>query len=206
MDSAPYSINESSSVKRCYRFFRTMGLRHLVVVNAYHKVTGMITRNDVTQHRMQSHWVKEVIELSSKFTYLMLTCNLTDRLQSMSVCLCICLSVCLPPYLSFYHQGDNMSRFVNIDNVMEPAQISQNSNQDSVPSRDSTRGEHSRSTSHQSPSRSWTGVRSLLGGDRGNRGKEGGTDGPLSLQSQDTNLSSLPSDPALSSSSSSTLR
>lgn len=98
-----------------------------------------------------------------------------------------------------------MSRFVNIDNVMEPAQISQNSNQDSVPSRDSTRGEHSRSTSHQSPSRSWTGVRSLLGGDRGKRGKEGGTDGPLSLQSQDTNLSSLPSDPALSSSSSSSL-
>ena len=62
MDSAPYSINESSSVKRCYRFFRTMGLRHLVVVDAYHKVTGMITRNDVTQHRMQSHWMKEVSE------------------------------------------------------------------------------------------------------------------------------------------------
>ena len=63
MDSAPYSINESSSVKRCYRFFRTMGLRHLVVVDAYHKVTGMITRNDVTQHRMQSHWMKEVSEI-----------------------------------------------------------------------------------------------------------------------------------------------
>lgn len=60
MDSAPYSINESSSVKRCYRFFRTMGLRHLVVVDAFHKVTGMITRNDVTLHRMRSHWAKEV--------------------------------------------------------------------------------------------------------------------------------------------------
>ena len=60
MDSAPYSINESSSVKRCYRFFRTMGLRHLVVVDAFHKVTGMITRNDVTQHRMQTHWAKGV--------------------------------------------------------------------------------------------------------------------------------------------------
>ena len=60
MDSAPYSVNESSSVKRCYRFFRTMGLRHLVVVNAFHKVTGIITRNDVTHHRMQSHWMKEV--------------------------------------------------------------------------------------------------------------------------------------------------
>eukprot|EP00596_Hydrurales_sp_CCMP1899_P000306 CAMPEP_0119044320 /NCGR_PEP_ID=MMETSP1177-20130426/30604_1 /TAXON_ID=2985 /ORGANISM="Ochromonas sp, Strain CCMP1899" /LENGTH=923 /DNA_ID=CAMNT_0007014267 /DNA_START=18 /DNA_END=2789 /DNA_ORIENTATION=- len=80
MDSAPYSINESSSVKRCYRFFRTMGLRHLVVVDGDHRVTGMITRNDITQHTLHNHWVKE---------------------------------------------GDNMSKFVNIDAVMEPAQISQ---------------------------------------------------------------------------------
>jgi chloride channel 7 len=60
MDSAPYSINESSSVQRCYRFFRTMGLRHLVVLNDDHCVTGIITRHDLTEHRLEHHWFQEV--------------------------------------------------------------------------------------------------------------------------------------------------
>lgn len=50
------------------------------MVDGDHRVTGMITRNEITQHTLHNHWVKE---------------------------------------------GDNMSKFVNIDAVMEPAQISQ---------------------------------------------------------------------------------
>lgn len=59
MDTAVYSINESSSIQKCYRFFRTMGLRHLVVVDGDHKVTGMITRHDITEHRLEHHWFRE---------------------------------------------------------------------------------------------------------------------------------------------------
>ena len=60
MDTAPYTIHESSSVQRCYRFFRTMGLRHLVVLNSNHCVTGIITRQDLTEERLEHFWFKEV--------------------------------------------------------------------------------------------------------------------------------------------------
>eukprot|EP00595_Chromulina_sp_UTEXLB2642_P002816 CAMPEP_0196768430 /NCGR_PEP_ID=MMETSP1095-20130614/42743_1 /TAXON_ID=96789 ORGANISM="Chromulina nebulosa, Strain UTEXLB2642" /NCGR_SAMPLE_ID=MMETSP1095 /ASSEMBLY_ACC=CAM_ASM_000446 /LENGTH=419 /DNA_ID=CAMNT_0042138009 /DNA_START=1457 /DNA_END=2716 /DNA_ORIENTATION=- len=59
MDTAVYSINESSSIQKSYRFFRTMGLRHLVVVDGDHKVTGIITRHDITEHRLEHHWFNE---------------------------------------------------------------------------------------------------------------------------------------------------
>jgi chloride channel 7 len=59
MDTAPFTINASSSVQRCYRFFRTMGLRHLIVLDNDHKVTGIITRKDITEHRLEHHWFQE---------------------------------------------------------------------------------------------------------------------------------------------------
>lgn len=61
MDTAPYTINASASVQRCYRFFRTMGLRHLVVLDNDHRVTGIITRKDITEHRLEHHWFQEVL-------------------------------------------------------------------------------------------------------------------------------------------------
>ena len=66
MDHSPYSINESSSVKKCYRLFRTMGLRHLVVVDGEHTVTGMITRGDLTHHRLHSYVDNEVQYVNDK--------------------------------------------------------------------------------------------------------------------------------------------
>jgi chloride channel 7 len=38
MDTAPYIINELASVSRTYRMFRTLGLRHLIVVSRKHVV------------------------------------------------------------------------------------------------------------------------------------------------------------------------
>lgn len=73
------------------------------MVDGDHRVTGMITRNDITQHTLHNHWIKE---------------------------------------------GDNMSKFVNIDAVMEPAQISQTSHH---PPRDSS----SMPVSDGSESSSW---------------------------------------------------
>ena len=39
MNTAPYCINETASVVRTYRLFRTMGLRHLCVINSHNQVS-----------------------------------------------------------------------------------------------------------------------------------------------------------------------
>jgi CBS-domain-containing membrane protein len=36
-----------NSQQRCYRVFRTLGLRHLLVVNSHNQVQGIITRQDL---------------------------------------------------------------------------------------------------------------------------------------------------------------
>lgn len=55
MDTSPYTIHESASIQRTYRYFRTMGLRHLIVLDCDHKVVGMITRHDLVEHRLEHH-------------------------------------------------------------------------------------------------------------------------------------------------------
>jgi hypothetical protein len=55
MDTGAHSIDESASVQRCYRYFRTMGLRHLIVVNYEHAVVGMVTRVDLIEERLEHH-------------------------------------------------------------------------------------------------------------------------------------------------------
>jgi chloride channel 7 len=46
-NTAPYTINETSSIQRTYRLFRTLGLRTLCVVNHTNQVVGIITRKDL---------------------------------------------------------------------------------------------------------------------------------------------------------------
>jgi chloride channel 7 len=46
-NTAPYTINETASIQRTYRLFRTLGLRCLCVVNHNNKVVGVITRKDL---------------------------------------------------------------------------------------------------------------------------------------------------------------
>lgn len=43
-NTAPYTINETASIQRTYRLFRTLGLRFLCVVNHNNQVVGIITR------------------------------------------------------------------------------------------------------------------------------------------------------------------
>eukprot|EP00984_Skeletonema_dohrnii_P000201 scaffold63_cov120-Skeletonema_dohrnii-CCMP3373.AAC.1 len=46
-NTAPYTINETASIQRTYRLFRTLGLRFLCVVNHNNQVVGIITRVDL---------------------------------------------------------------------------------------------------------------------------------------------------------------
>lgn len=46
MNPSPYHVFEGKSVPRIFMLFRALGLRHLVVVDADNRVTGIITRKD----------------------------------------------------------------------------------------------------------------------------------------------------------------
>ena len=46
-NTAPYTVNETASIQRTYRLFRTLGLRNLCVVNHNNQVVGIITRKDL---------------------------------------------------------------------------------------------------------------------------------------------------------------
>jgi len=50
MNPCPFVIQLQSPLTRVFRLFRTMGLRHLVVVNHNSKVMGMISRKDISTH------------------------------------------------------------------------------------------------------------------------------------------------------------
>ena len=45
-DRSPYVVNEQLPLRRVFRLFTVMGLRHLCVVDAHSLVVGMITRKD----------------------------------------------------------------------------------------------------------------------------------------------------------------
>ena len=45
-DPSPYTVYETMPLRRVFRLFTTMGLRHLVVVDSQSHVVGMITRKD----------------------------------------------------------------------------------------------------------------------------------------------------------------
>lgn len=47
MHAAPYTVFQKALLSRVFRLFRTMGLRHLIVVNHRNRVVGMITRKDL---------------------------------------------------------------------------------------------------------------------------------------------------------------
>jgi chloride channel 7 len=57
MDQSPFSVIETFSIERAYTVFRTMGLRHLPVVDKLNKVVGMLTRKD-----MQGHDIAHALE------------------------------------------------------------------------------------------------------------------------------------------------
>lgn len=53
-NTAPYTINESASIERTYRLFRTLGLRFLCVTNYNNQVVGIITRKDLVHDSLEN--------------------------------------------------------------------------------------------------------------------------------------------------------
>ena len=48
-------MDEDYSLLRGYMMFRSMGLRHLVVIDIRNKVTGIITRKDLMKFNVENH-------------------------------------------------------------------------------------------------------------------------------------------------------
>ena len=47
MNRSPFTVDANCPLTRVWRLFRTMGLRHLVVLDEEHCVVGLITRADL---------------------------------------------------------------------------------------------------------------------------------------------------------------
>jgi chloride channel 7 len=56
-NTAPHTVQETTSVTRAYETYRTLGLRILLVVNRYNQCVGTITRNDLTVENLAKHLI-----------------------------------------------------------------------------------------------------------------------------------------------------
>ncbi|XP_066873373.1 H(+)/Cl(-) exchange transporter 6 isoform X4 [Kogia breviceps] len=60
MNPAPFTVSPNTHVSQVFNLFRTMGLRHLPVVNAVGEIVGVITRHNLTheflQARLRQHY------------------------------------------------------------------------------------------------------------------------------------------------------
>jgi len=54
MNATPFTVHARAPLMRAYRLFRSMGLRHLIVVNDAHDVVGMLTRKDLLQSHLEA--------------------------------------------------------------------------------------------------------------------------------------------------------
>jgi len=68
MNLTPYLIQKNATVDRVFRLFRTMGLRHLPVVNEFGAVVGMITRRDLVNFEERIEKKKEKANSKSQST------------------------------------------------------------------------------------------------------------------------------------------
>ncbi len=53
MDPSPYVVNELMPLRRVYRLFNEIGVRHLTVVDCREQVVGIITRKDILPHHIE---------------------------------------------------------------------------------------------------------------------------------------------------------
>ena len=51
-------MDEDYSLLRAYMLFRTLGLRHLMVIDVCNRVTGILTRKDLMRFRIEQRLVE----------------------------------------------------------------------------------------------------------------------------------------------------
>ena len=55
MNAAPPTIPSCASLHRAYKFFRSLGLRHLCVIGKSGELRGILTRKDLTYDNAERH-------------------------------------------------------------------------------------------------------------------------------------------------------
>ena len=59
MDPSPYVVNELMPLRRVYRLFNEIGVRHLTVVDCREQVVGIVTRKDILPHNIEHKLLQE---------------------------------------------------------------------------------------------------------------------------------------------------
>ncbi|XP_027866113.1 chloride transport protein 6 [Xiphophorus couchianus] len=61
MNTCPYTVSPNTRISQVFNLFRTMGLRHLPVVNAVGEIVGIITRHNLTHEflvaKLRQHYI-----------------------------------------------------------------------------------------------------------------------------------------------------
>ena len=85
MNLTVYSVNEEFAVSEAFLMFRTMGLRHLLVVGASNKLRGMITKKDLVEHNCIEKY-KELKRYSRERKQIIPRCLIYEnRLKKMNI-------------------------------------------------------------------------------------------------------------------------
>lgn len=56
MNRAPFTVRGDSAASRAHQVFLSLGLRHLIVVDAHNHVAGIITRKDLDHAAGHGWW------------------------------------------------------------------------------------------------------------------------------------------------------
>ena len=55
MNPSAYTVCHAASFNRIFRLFRALGLRHIVVLNDYNEVVGIVARKDLVHYCVGRH-------------------------------------------------------------------------------------------------------------------------------------------------------